>query len=635
VADRIDEIGSALTTLTFEQERSEFLRQAGRRDPLPGAPLTWQVGKDAGDVVMLEPGKWQDYADPKSGLPPGCPVTPIYKRGVLFGFIDTSGQISEFKSGSAGKSVLEGVFAGRENWMKWACPRNSEPKRDRAGHVVRPSQVTGFDADWLRELLMAACAKLEGGELEIRGRGAHRGAAGELIYHAGNCILIGSEWHPSGLVLDGCAYPDRPAIGRPSLRRQPEGIGSPGDQLLEMLQSFNWDRADLDARLTLGWVMMAKIGGAVRRRPLLFVHGGEGSGKSTLHELLRLVMDRALMATSDTTPAGIYQFLGQDSIAVLVDELEADDGQRRRKSDILALMRIGYSGDQMHRGGKEGVGQNFLARSAFMASAVNKPATEAQDDSRMALVMLRERDKVGERLEINPKWAQACGRELLKRVMDWWARWDELEDTCRQALVDAGHNDRSADTFAPLMAGCHTALRDDMPELGELEDWKRWLDPRKLNELNTRESTWWRCFTQMLNAKPKAEVFRQRKETSVGALLLKFKETPAFLLDCRERLPQVGMQVVFHQGDPQDFEHALLFVASNHAGVRELFEGTNWSGLAGAPGPWAYALRQAPAGLWEAQAKCKVGFLSATAGIRLRIADMLAHGDVGVDDEED
>jgi hypothetical protein len=219
--------------------------------------------------------------------------------------------------------------------------------------------------------------------------------------------------------------------------------------------------------------------------------------------------------------------------------------------------------------------------------------------------------------------------------MDWWPRWDALEDICRQALVDAGHDDRSADTFAPLMAGCHTALRDDMPEDAELDEWKRWLDAKKLNELNTRESTWWRCFTQMLNAKPKAEIFRQRTETSVGALLLAFKESPGFLKTVRERLPQVGMQVVFHQGDPEDFAHALLFVASNHAGVRELFEGTNWSGLAGAPGPWAYALRQAPPGYWERQAKCRVGFLSATAGIRLRIADMLAHGDVGVDDEED
>ncbi len=54
----------------------------------------------------------------------------------------------------------------------------------------------------------------------------------------------------------------------------------------------------------------------------------------------------------------------------------------------------------MQRGGKDGVGKEFALMSSFMGSAISKPATDAQDDSRMAVLMLREREHAGDKVPV-------------------------------------------------------------------------------------------------------------------------------------------------------------------------------------------------------------------------------------------
>jgi hypothetical protein len=77
----------------------------------------------------------------------------------------------------------------------------------------------------------------------------------------------------------------------------------------------------------------------------------------------------------------------------MVDELEAKE-DTRTTDKILELARIAYSGDKMQRGGKDGVGQEFaVMSSSFLFSSIALPAMDAQDASRMAVLMMRERAK--------------------------------------------------------------------------------------------------------------------------------------------------------------------------------------------------------------------------------------------------
>lgn len=615
--DPIAEIGAALPTFEDDAEAMMSLREQAMRDPPMGAPMI--VGEDdEARREEIEPGAWlaAGFVDRKTGLPANCPVKALGQSsdGQTFYFLNTLGAVHELAP-NAGKGHIDALFAGRPRYLTWAWPRFGK------GLIV-----TNWEAEQARQALFAACAYKGTFELEdrVRGRGAWRDDDGSLIYHAGDAVFIGGRWKPPG-EHGGHIYPGRPRIGRPSDRYEAAGEGSPGDLLFQALLSWNWDRGELDARLALGWLMTAMVGGALDQRPVIYVVGTEGAGKTTLQKLLRLVMNGALASTSNTTQAGIYQKVRQDSIAVMVDELEAKE-DTRTTDKILELARIAYSGDKMQRGGKDGVGQEFAVMSSFLFSSIALPAMGAQDASRMAVLMLRERDPsntVDALSELGLRdgaKAMAVGRHLLRRMFRWMDRWDELRSLMRGALKAAGHKDRSADTFGALAAGCHAALCDDLPSAAELAEWGRRLAADKLTETANREETWRRCFSLMLSVQP--DCWRTYAKKSVGAYLEAWRDKGHWE-DVKDRLPEVGLCVSFPDGTNEgEWSGGRLFVPANHPALHHLFAGSAWGGRLGEPGPWAGLLRQMPQTLWE-NGKCDRGLDKKRAGLFIKLAEAL------------
>src|SRR5581483_10396110 len=153
----------------------------------------------------------------------------------------------------AGKGHIDALFAGRPLYLTWAWPRWSMPKTK-----AEVQRVVNWQAEEARQALFAACAYKGTFELEdrVRGRGAWIDDDGSLIYHAGDAVWIGGQWRPAG-EHGRFIYPRRPKIGRPAERYERAGEGSPGDVLLQALMRWNWYRGELDARLTLGWLMTA------------------------------------------------------------------------------------------------------------------------------------------------------------------------------------------------------------------------------------------------------------------------------------------------------------------------------------------------------------------------------------------
>lgn len=633
----IDQIAASLPTFEEEDQAAltEVLRAQSLSDPHRGDAMDVELATGGHDSVL--PGQWRlGYASHRTGLPVNCPVTPLGKlgniSGTLYFFLDTLGEVVALAE-NAGKGNIASLFSGRPKYLEWAWPRLSPPKRK-----GDPWQVKGWEADEARNDLFAACAYMGTFELEdrVRGRGAWRDDTGGLIYHAGDQIWIDGRWRPPG-AHGRFIYPGRPKIGRPTRRHEPQGEGSPGWTLLEGLKSWTWERPELDPRLALGWVMSAMVGGALEQRPVAYVVGTEGAGKSTLQKLFRLLMNGALLATSNTTQAGIYQKVKQDSVAVLVDEMEAKE-DTRTTDKILELARVAYSGDKMQRGGKDGVGQEFSVNSSFLMSSIAMPPVDAQDASRMAVLMLRERVKVAAVDGVKPidvlttlglkdgKTVAEIGRQLLRRLVAWFEiegnrpRWDKLIEAFRGALIDSGHSDRAADTFGTLAAGYHAAVRDDYPDAAELDEWAALLKPSELSETSGREKTWRRCFIHMLDAQPDA--LRTYSKKSVGEALLNFKTSPQSSEDVNHILKMCGLAVSWEDGAPETWAEARLFVPAKHPMLNTLFTGTAWAGRMGAPGPWLGVLRQMPKPLWS-NGKCGRGLDRKASGIFIRVADAL------------
>jgi hypothetical protein len=604
------------------------LRRRGMRDPIAGAPMILKLAN--GDRLEVEPGQWRSLGlrDPKTGLPPGCPVIPLGKDDSGAWFLDTLGEIVKLPGTQSGKGPIDLLFAGRGGWLTWAWPRWTKKTRTSAsvvnGWAADEARVDLFHACWLRGIYDESAT--------VRGLGGWLGDDGSLIYHAGDGLLIKGRWRDPGEFGDA-VYPARRAIGRPADQPEPAGIGSAGDALLEVLRTFNWERGELDARLALGWTMSAKMSGALRRRPVLLVTGAEGSGKSTFQDLIRNVMIGALLESSNTTQAGIYQRLKQDSIAIMIDEMEGKD-DTRTTDKILELARICYSGDTMQRGGKDGVGTEFTLRSSFLASCITKPATTAQDDSRMVHLMLRERENAdGEGLGLTDAEQHAIGRRLLRRLVDGWGAWPALLARFRAAMLAAGHDERSCDTFGTLAAASHLALSDALPDDGELREWAGWLDRRHLGEIAERSKTWERLLHHLLNERP--ESLRHEGRKSAGEAIAAFRQAPADEgLSLDRTLAACGLAMSFPKGGAATWETGRLFVPLTSAPLADLLRATQWAGRKGAPGPWGSVLRQMPTEFWT-MGTCAKGQLTPARGLLINLAAVFAAREGAKEDDGD
>lgn len=628
--DPFEEIAAALPCFVNEDEAQTLVQQAAE-DPSPGLPMTLN-----GEEV--DPGAWRHLADPVTRLPPGCPVTPLGIDEMTAWFLSSVGGVVSLDAKSSGKGPIGYLFAGRSHWLEWAFPRFGAIDK-----LTKRPKVNGWDADDARQTLVDACAFKGPFELQdrVRGRGAWRDDDGELIYHAGDAVWVEGKWRKPG-EIGRFIYPARAAIGRPDKAFEPVGPDSTGAQILDLLKTWHWDRPDLDPRLMLGWLMCALIGGALDQRPVVYVVGQEGTGKTTLQSLLRELMNGALVATSNTTQAGVYQAVKQDSVAIMVDEMEAKENSANTDK-LLELARVAYSGDKMNRGGQDHHGKQFTLRSSFMASSIAMPPIEPQDMSRMAVLMLRPRVQVesgdataaeideltiaqwvkatGSDVLFELKDIQAAGRTLLRRLFEWWPRWAALRRVFRNSLKLAGHSDRSADTFGALAAASHAAISDHYPTPGELQQWQGWLKADELEETAGQEPTWQRCFNFILTAQP--EVFRDATCKSVGDLVLLLRKDEMAIETLLKKLPLVGMQVTWEKGAAETYDNARLFIAGNHVGAYNLFAGTNWKGRAGAPGPWLGVLRQAPDEVVVDKITCDKGFPKKFRGVAIRLAAAL------------
>lgn len=566
---------SAVRALVADAEEIPSADALGR-DPLPGQ-------NNSGGVAC---GKWEPNA---LGLPEDCPVHPL---GVLgentLVFLDVIGQLHTLPA-PYGKGAVMALFGGRLNYLCWAWPRYN-----------KDGAVTGFHNDEAVAALQKACysrGPWEGVDI-LRGRGAWQLEDGNLVLHTGRHLLVRGRVEQPG-ELDGHVYPRRPPVQKP----WPEPVdvqSSPVRLLKTLFRSWTWKRPDVDPVLLMGWVSGALIGGALPWRPIAYLTGDKGTGKSTLQDVIKGLMGRSLLNLVDTTPAGVYQHVGQDALPVAIDEFESEtEADARRAVDVLKLARKACTGGIMARGGERHNPIQFRVRSPFLFSSINTPALRPQDLSRMAILRIgRLRPGL-----VPPAFStgelEMVGRIMLRRMMDEWPRFKQTFEAFRHALGEGGLDARGQDTFACLLTCA------DMVEHEGWDDARLFLPceedgvTRHVGELFAREKleeyedsadNWKACLNRMLGAR--VEVWRTGKRRVVGQVLADFMDgdDELTLEGANALLEQVGLKIVRRQD-----RTLWLAVPSQSDLLRELFEGSIWAGQSGAC-VWAGALRQSERG---------------------------------------
>lgn len=555
-------------------------------DPPIGAPRA--IGG-----IEAKPGEFTPTAE---GLPPDCPVEPLGMDGDILYLMDTLGQLAAVTPSNMGQKFCQRLFGDRQNYLYWAWPRFN-----------KDGVVTSFRAEKVAEAFYTAAARrgLFSPVDRVRGRGAWRERDGSIVYHSGDALwsprCVDNKGHIQPMETGfrgGVLYARRPEILSPAeLPVTP--ATNPARFLLVELRRWNWERPEVDPVLFLGWIAAAMLGGALPWRPSAFVVGDKATGKSTMQAFVKGVLGDGVVQTADTSAAGIYQHIGQDSLPVAIDELEAEADNKKAMA-VVTLARLSASGAVMLRGGQSHIGVEFRAQSCFFFSSINPPPLAPADASRIAMLRLRRLSAAATAGPSPVLDAETTGPRLLRQLLDNFQDFDRLFEHFRGVLREGGHDGRGQDTFGVLLACANLALGDELAEgLGvpfgdRTNDWSELLHVKTMLEYEDHNDNWLLCLRHLLTSR--VEAWRGGERATVGALIEAMERDygqPNADVPFDKglaQLGQAGLSLMPPRGDEDGF---MLAVPNESPLVHAMFKDTVWAGAPGAS-VWKSALRQAP-----------------------------------------
>jgi hypothetical protein len=519
-----------------------------------------------------------------------CPVIPLGKLAGVCWYLDSTGELRPLKGKDHNAMGLRELFGKRIDWLWDAFPKYKEN-----------GEQSGWKADEAAETLIEACGRkgVFNPLNRVRGVGGWRDEAGGLILHAGDQVMIGHEWLPCG-AHDGFIYPADDAVPRPSGEAAPRTVAS---QLLGTLDTWNWrgEAEEGAARISpdgsghalasivmLGWLASSLAGAALAFRPVLWLTGDAGDGKTTLIELVQLVLAGGYVHASDATESGVSSTLGYSTKAVLLDEAE-DEGNTRRVHALIKLARQAASGGSKLRGSSDHQAHAFNAKSSFLFGSIIVPSLPPADASRIMVLKLRPLVTGSSRMKLDADMWRQVGAGLRRRLVDGWARWGDTFEAYRAGLAEHGYNPRGLDQVGTLLAMADLMRFDALPDSDTVSMLCAAVAAQRKAEDYQPNNT-----QSMLNhlLSIPLDVFRGGERMTIGKLVARAggfdgddKGAQSYRA-CQEALTAWS---IFVDGLGDRATVTLPYIGE---GLRKLFDGTHWRGEPGVKGGWAQAMER-------------------------------------------
>lgn len=565
--------------------------QTGELAPDPNQPRL-----DA-DGNPMKPGQWPGY--PADRMPPGCPIRVVGRssEGVVY-CITATGHFRAMEKWD--RPALVDLFAPRLNEAMWAWPAWGKLKvadPDNEGEKKEIQVVKRLERDTVVDAIIQEAARKPDfdPDTQHRGRGGWEDSDGRFVWHSGGWL-----WSAEGKKLQkarpaehkGFLYTRQAATIEP-WQEPVAAEESPARRILEDLKTWNWQRPYLDPILVLGWLGSALMGGALKARPILFTTGGHGVGKSTLLELLRGVLEGAVISTVNTTAAGIYQRAKKDSLPFLVDELESKSGSTRA-DNVIELARVAFTGGDISRGGADHEATTFTARNSFGFFAINAPPMHAQDKSRMAMLNLAALDKTnGIRKE--PTISDTDGRMMLRQIMDGWSDFQtRLLPNYWETLHRQKLDSRAIDTFGTLLAAAELLVGPDALEAAGLPVCEETHLGEMVAAATAIERTenlvnWHKCLDHLFQST--IDKWSNGEKPTVGGVCEQLRLGEWDAKNCSDRLQLVNLGCKA-KGKVPGADGPCLAIPADGPALTRIFAETEFH-----KGVWYGALKQAPPGI--------------------------------------
>jgi len=257
--------------------------------------------------------------------------------------------------------------------------------------IANFSLKKGVNWDWARQALINRCCRMGyfDGHALIRGRGAWIDE-GRSVLHLGRKIIVDGKEYTPRTVPSKYVYEGGPNL---SVKLTKPATNREAHALVELCNEFVWEKP-ISGHLLAGWCIIASVCGIFKWRPHIWLTGAQGTGKTTIQDLVCKAMLEGISLNCDglTTEAGIRHMIRQDAIPVIQDEAEAQTQTAQRAlQGVLGLARTSSSGGKIIKGTSDGKGMSFSMRSSFCWASINSAIEQAADKARISkLVLMRD-----------------------------------------------------------------------------------------------------------------------------------------------------------------------------------------------------------------------------------------------------
>lgn len=123
-------------------------------------------------------------------------------------------------------------------------------------------------------------------------------------------------------------------------------------------------------------------------RPQIFLTGQAYAGKSTMFKMIAAIFGPLCKMSSNSSAAGLRQFLSNSGRIVLCDELE----KSRHRRDILEMIRASGRGDESFRGTASHQYRGFRLQHIFWCASIESGLQNEADQSRFIVAELKKVD---------------------------------------------------------------------------------------------------------------------------------------------------------------------------------------------------------------------------------------------------
>jgi hypothetical protein len=322
----------------------------------------------------------------------------------------------------------------------------------------------------------------------VRGRGAWIDK-GRHVFHHGSILTI--DGVPCAIDKIDSAYVYPMGAAMPSLADHPLSDDE-GRSLLKVANMVRWTRP-ASAVMMAGWCMLAPICGSLKWRPHIWMTGSAGSGKSTIQRDFcgALTASISHYAQGNSTEAGIRQGLRADAMPVLIDELESNNEQeKKRVESVLSMIRQASSESQAKtmKGTVTGSAMNFHIRSMFCVASINTNLDGKADIDRLTALTIKPPAPTG---SSEDKWDllkeelhkiandETISRRLLARCLSMMPIIHQNIGVFSKAAAMKFGTQRQGDQFGTLAAGAWCLLHSDV---ATIEQAAKMLDAYDWNE---------------------------------------------------------------------------------------------------------------------------------------------------------